>query len=198
MKYFHLLTDRLDVSKALASVLGVPGLWHERTFRQRAQANSETECIFLRYQTATQQELYGYNTSNEWEAIARGLECVDLPEYFMLPAIREIVQQIQWLTCSDRLGRVILVKLPAGKRVYPHSDSGNYANYYQRICIPLLSEPGNVMREGDEVQYMKPGEAWFIDLDVEHEAENLSDQDRITLFVDVKPASASPWMGELE
>ena len=186
LKYFFKIGDGIDAVPVLMALHRNKELWKKRVFRQRAFANSETETIFLRYQDASQQELYRFNTEDSFEAKWRGLECIDTDDYFMLPEVRPIVSTLMHRTQAERLGRVILVKLPPGAKVHSHHDRGNYADYYQRICIPLQSLPGNAMREGDESLWMKSGEAWFIDLNVEHEAVNQSDDDRITLFVDVR------------
>jgi len=197
MKYFHQIGTNLPIAPILDALHFQQDLWDKRTFRQNARANAETECIFLRYQNASQEDLHFFNTAPKfnWEAMHRGLECVDLEEYDRLPEVRPVVNAVMAVVGAERLGRVILVKLPPRSRVYPHNDAGNYADYYQRICIPLQSLDGNFMREGDETVYMRPGEAWFINLEVEHEAWNDSDDDRITLFMDVKLRDRNPLRG---
>lgn len=192
MKHFFKIGEGLDVMPAMLAIRRHPELWSKRQFRQRTKANSETECILLRYQCAPQQDLYRYNLSNmqDCEAAHLGLECHDLIEYSLLPEIRPIVRTIMDTVSAERLGRVLLAKLPPGKRVYPHDDGGLYVDYYTRVVVPIYSQPGNISRIGGEFQVMLPGEAWFYDYKTEHEAVNDSQDDRIHLFIDVRlPAS---------
>lgn len=188
MKHFFKIGDGIDVMPVLIALHRHPELWGRRTFRQTVKANSETECILLRYQNAPQENLYRYNlsTMDDCEAAHRGLECYDMEEYSLLPEVRPIVRLIMDRVGAERLGRVLFAKLPPGKRVYPHDDGGLYVDYYHRVVVPIQAECGNISRIGDEHNIMLPGEAWFYDYKTEHEAVNESNEDRIHLFIDVR------------
>ncbi len=203
MKHFFKIGEGLDVIPLTLAIGRHPQLWDKYKFRQTVKANSETECIILRYQDAPQQKLFEYNlakppalipNSDEFdeqalawhEAVNLGLECHDVDEYRYLPEARALVNAVMGRLGGERLGRVLLAKLPPGKRVYPHDDSGLYVDYYTRVVIPITAESGNLSRIGDEYAIMSPGEAWTYNYAVEHEAFNGSTEDRIHLFIDIR------------
>ena len=85
------------------------------------------------------------------------------------------------------LGRAKIVCLPAGKRVYPHVDRGEYYRVRNRYHLVLRSADGSWLKAGDEDVRMKEGELWWFDNDQMHEAYNDGDQDRIHLIFDMLP-----------
>jgi aspartyl/asparaginyl beta-hydroxylase (cupin superfamily) len=49
--------------------------------------------------------------------------------------------------------------------------------------------PGALTAAGDEIVQMAPGEAWWMNNRAEHEVANNSEQDRIVLIADIRPAT---------
>jgi hypothetical protein len=203
MKHFLRIGENLETFPLFMAIQRQPELWEKHRFRQTVKANSETECILLRYQTAPQEHLFRYNLAKEPKYIANdeaindyaafwheanhlGLECNDTPDFEKLPEARPLVAWVMARLGAERLGRVLLAKLPPGGRVYPHDDAGLYVDYYKRVVIPIQSDAGNWSRIGDEFMMMPVGEAWIYDYKTEHEAMNESNDDRVHLFIDVK------------
>jgi len=90
-----------------------------------------------------------------------------------------------------QLGRAKLVMLPAGRRVYPHIDRGDYYRVRDRYHLVLKSAAGSWLRAGDEEVTMREGELWWFDNKAIHEAWNHGDQDRLHLIFDMlSPAGA--------
>ncbi len=89
---------------------------------------------------------------------------------------------------NSLLGRAKIVCLPAGKRVYPHIDRGEYYRVRNRYHLVLRSTAGSWMKAGDEEVRMREGELWWFDNDQMHEANNDGDQDRIHIIFDMLPA----------
>ena len=85
------------------------------------------------------------------------------------------------------LGRAKIVCLPAGKRVYPHIDRGEYYRVRNRYHLVLRSATGSWLKAEDEDVRMKEGELWWFDNDRLHEAFNDGDQDRIHMIFDMLP-----------
>ena len=195
MKHFVLMGTGLDIAPAKLALKRADAmrLWDKYAFRQKTEANKETQCILMRYQNAPQLDLYhaNLNDGSDDHAWRIGLECFDTLEYSLLPEFRPLVAWVMARTGADRLGRVLLAKLPPDKRVYTHDDRGLYVDYYTRIVIPItVHQPGNVARIGDEFLEMNEGEAWTYAYEVEHEAVNNTPFDRVHLFVDVRLPSA--------
>jgi aspartyl/asparaginyl beta-hydroxylase (cupin superfamily) len=84
------------------------------------------------------------------------------------------------------LGRVIITKLPPGKKITPHVDGGAPATYFSRYQIALQSLPGALFTIGDETVNFESGEVWLIDNKKEHSVVNNSRDDRIVMIVDIR------------
>lgn len=85
------------------------------------------------------------------------------------------------------LGRAKIVCLPAGKRVYPHIDRGEYYRVRNRYHFVLRSSQGSWLKAADEEIRMQEGELWWFDNNQMHEALNDGDQDRIHMIFDMLP-----------
>ena len=78
--------------------------------------------------------------------------------------------------------------LPAGRRVYPHIDRGEYYKVRNRYHFVLRSADGSWLKAADEEVRMKEGEVWWFDNNQMHEAHNDGDQDRIHIIFDMLPS----------
>ena len=85
------------------------------------------------------------------------------------------------------LSRAKIVCLPAGRRVYPHVDRGEYYRVRNRYHLVLRSSMGSWLKAGDEEVRMREGELWWFDNKQMHEAFNDGDQDRIHMIFDLLP-----------
>lgn len=88
--------------------------------------------------------------------------------------------------------------LPAGRRVYPHTDRGEYYRVRNRYHLVLRSASGSWLRAGQEEVRMKKGELWWFDNNEVHEAHNDGDQDRIQLIFDLLPCARAAEVFGLE
>ncbi len=86
------------------------------------------------------------------------------------------------------LGRAKIVCLPAGKRVYPHVDRGEYYRVRGRYHFVLRSADGSWLKAGDEEVRMREGEVWWFDNNQMHEAHNDGEHDRIHMIFDMLPS----------
>ncbi|GAB5470344.1 MAG: hypothetical protein Kilf2KO_33740 [Rhodospirillales bacterium] len=118
---------------------------------------------------------------------------------------RRDVHESRWTSGSDRfalacsfieqvaarrdglLSRAKIVCLPAGRRVYPHIDRGEYYLLRDRFHLVLRSARGSWLRAADEEVRMQAGELWWFDNKQVHEAHNDGDEDRIHLIFDLLP-----------
>lgn len=88
---------------------------------------------------------------------------------------------------ESQLSRAKIVCLPAGHRVYPHIDRGEYYRLRNRYHLVLKSTRGSWLKSGDEDVRMQEGELWWFDNDALHEAFNDGDEDRIHIIFDLLP-----------
>jgi len=83
------------------------------------------------------------------------------------------------------LSRAKVVRLPAGAKVYPHIDRGEYYRIRDRYHLVFQTAPGNLLRCDDEEVHMKRGELWWFDNKKMHSAINASERDRIHFIFDL-------------
>lgn len=129
------------------------------------------------------------NETNAVDRAFKELECEDRDEYALLPEIRPLVTLLMSHAEGERLGSVSVVKLKPGGLIDEHRDEGPYSEYYDRFHIALVSpSESRLVIDGQRLN-MRPGEAWWINHTKLHYAENLSQDPRIHLIVDIKVRS---------
>ncbi|MGZ2255931.1 aspartyl/asparaginyl beta-hydroxylase domain-containing protein [Roseobacter sp. A03A-229] len=179
MKYFKRLKSEIDPAPFLEEISGIADAWDMSTGRQdKIPVQREAKAIPLR----------GLRKS-----AIRGRARRDVHESrwttgsAQYPVARAFLEQFAEEQDSI-LGRAKIVCLPAGKRVYPHIDRGEYYRVRNRYHFVLTSTHGSWMKAGDEEVRMQQGELWWFDNDQMHEANNDGDQDRIHMIFDMLPA----------
>lgn len=177
MNNLMLLAEGIDVMPLVLAVKSRPELWSENTIRQDfpESPHHQTQTILLRFNHFSAPE----DALDEHESL-------DFPAYAKLPQARPLVNGLMARVAGERLGRVMIVRLPAGCKVDPHSDSGSHAAYYDRFHIVLESHEGNMFRVGDETVHMQTGQVWWFQNAIEHEAVNDSQHDRLHLIIDIR------------
>lgn len=85
---------------------------------------------------------------------------------------------------GERLGGVFLFKVPPGKKIYPHTDSGWHAEYYDKfnICI----QGGAAFHYDDQVMLAETGDIHWFTNDSDHWIINTSSKDYITLTLSIR------------
>ncbi len=86
---------------------------------------------------------------------------------------------------SLQLARI--VKLQAGGQVYRHVDAGLYYLLRDRYHLVLQSRSGSRMQCERQTSTWHPGEVWWFNNHVPHQAFNDSDDERIHVIFDVLP-----------
>lgn len=169
-----------DVTSLCNQILAQPALWKADTYlRDYPQGPfGDTETIFLRFPPASVTELERAQKDQH--------ECVWMDGAIHLPAARPIILWLMMRIEGERLGRVMINKLRPGGRVFPHADTPEHANYWDRYHIVIASQPGANFRCGDETIHMQTGAVWWFQNAIEHEVVNNSGADRIHMIVDVR------------
>ncbi|WP_130402144.1 aspartyl/asparaginyl beta-hydroxylase domain-containing protein [Thalassococcus sp. S3] len=179
MKYFKCLKPNLDPKPFLDEIASIDGAWDMSTGRQdKIKVQREAKAIPIR----------GLRKSAIGDRARRDVhESRWTTGSQPFVKVREFLEQFAEEQDSI-LGRAKIVALPAGKRVYPHIDRGDYYRVRNRYHFVLRSTDGSWMKAGDEEVRMKEGELWWFDNDQMHEAMNDGDQDRIHIIFDMLPA----------
>lgn len=119
-------------------------------------------------------------------------ESVWYPESEQIPELKPVVFDLMRLVEGERLGAVLITKLPPGEEIKPHVDGGWHAGYYSKFYVPVTDAPGQNFYWDDGHIEPKLGEAWRFDNSVPHWVKNESNEDRISLIVCIKTARFKP------
>ncbi|CUH88845.1 Aspartyl/Asparaginyl beta-hydroxylase [Phaeobacter sp. CECT 5382] len=178
MKYFKLIEPNIDPAPYLQEISGVEDAWSVSTGRQdKIKVQREALAIPLR----------GLRKSAIGDRKRRDVhESRWTSGSLKYPTARKFLEAFA-ASQNSILGRAKIVCLPAGKRVYPHIDNGEYYRVRDRYHFVLRSTSGSWMKTGDEEVRMKEGELWWFDNNVMHEASNDGDEDRIHMIFDMLP-----------
>lgn len=107
------------------------------------------------------------------------------PSRRLLPDVEKIsLDMMAYFRCVQ-LGGVLITKIPAGGRIFPHNDRGTWhPEFFNfKIYIPLKSNQGCLNKCETDTIIMSPGECWSFDNLKEHSVENNGLTDRITLII---------------
>ena len=179
MKYFKCLKKNVDPKPFLDEIAHIEGAWAQSTGRQdKIEVQREALAIPLRglRKSAIGDRKRRDVHESRWTS---GSARFELARRFLEDFAHEQ---------DGILGRAKIVCLPAGKRVYPHVDRGEYYRVRGRYHFVLRSADGSWLKANDEDVRMKEGEVWWFDNNQMHEAHNDGDQDRIHIIFDMLPS----------
>lgn len=91
----------------------------------------------------------------------------------------ELVKEMRGLA----LGAVLITKIPAGKRVYPHVDQGWHARTFEKFAVQVQGNARQAFHFEGESLVTDAGDLYWFDNAFPHWVINDSDEDRITLIV---------------
>jgi hypothetical protein len=86
--------------------------------------------------------------------------------------------------CGESLGGVLIYRIPPGKKIYSHVDSGWHVNYHDKFNIYLQADERTYFRyeNGEEIRACSGDVFHFIN-NVKHEVVNEGGQDHIVMTV---------------
>ncbi|MEL6564151.1 MAG: aspartyl/asparaginyl beta-hydroxylase domain-containing protein [Pseudomonadota bacterium] len=180
MKYFKKIRSDVPVGPFLSEIARVDDAWANATGRQD--------------KIAVQREALAIPLRGLRKSMLLGRARRDVHESrwttgsVNFPVARAFLEDVSTELDAD-LSRAKIVCLPAGKKVYPHIDRGEYYRFRGRYHFVLKSSAGSWLKAGDEEVRMHEGELWWFDNDQMHEAFNDGDQDRVHIIFDLLPAA---------
>ena len=117
------------------------------------------------------------------------------PAYRALPAIRDIVFPLMHMLKGERLGGVLITKIPPGGRVLPHADTGWHAGYYEKFGVQIESHQQQAFCYDDGQHITAPGDVFWFRNSRPHWVINDSPVDRITMIVCIRSDQQQPLGG---
>lgn len=179
LKHFRLIGRFDQAQEILQEVQSQPDLFDvDASRQQRVQVQRETRSIPVR----TKQRRTDLPEQRDRDVLGSQWT----PWADRLPRLRAFLEHIAEQQ-DALLGRVRVVNLPAGQRVYPHVDRGNYYRQLDRHHLVLRSTDGSWLKSGDEEVRMRAGELWWFDNLQLHEAMNDGEHDRLHVIFDLLP-----------
>lgn len=178
MQYFRRVGSTVDPKPFLDEIASIDDAWDASTGRQdKIKVQREALSIPIRglRKSAIGDRKRRDVHESRWTTTSR-----------LYPVAREFLRKIAREEDSQ-LSRAKIVCLPAGRRVYPHVDRGEYYLVRHRYHLVLRSTQGSWLKAGDEEVRMREGELWWFDNKQMHEAFNDGDQDRIHMIFDLLP-----------
>lgn len=173
MRYFYKLCEGVMTMPIMAALARQPELWDQDKARTTFEGtpHAQVSDILLRF---------GKPDGND-------LEAIDRDAMRFIPNAKKVALDIMTMVGGSRLGRVVITKLEAGKKILPHADTqGEYAKYYSRYHLVLQGLPGSLFTCGDETINPRTGEVYWFDASAEHSLSNNSRDDRVHMLIDVR------------
>lgn len=110
-------------------------------------------------------------------------ESVWYPAYHDLRCIDDIIFPLMAAVKADRLGAVLITRIPPGREVKWHTDNDWHANYYDKYAVQVAGNAKQAWHCRDGSLVTKPGDVYWFNNQAEHRVTNDSDEDRITMIV---------------
>lgn len=185
MTHFPILSENVCVAPIFDALLANPDLWNSKEGRKDLENSPHKEApdIWLRY-----------NDYSEFEKDRNSFNDEHIPVWYdawnKLPQLRPVVFGLMAAFEGEMLGGVLITKVPAGKKVYPHVDDGWHVQYYDKFYIQIQGAKGCdfCCQEDGEIERFNPktGQLYMFDNRKMHWVDNDSDVDRITLIVCIR------------
>lgn len=162
--------------KPLVAALADPGLWDRIRFRKEAYEHSQMSDIWVRYN----------DIKNLGEHFNDEHESVWYPIYHEIQEFRPLVFDVMGLVFGERLGGVLVTKIPPGQEVRPHVDFGWHARYYEKFALQLQGHEAQSFNFEGEKLVPKTGDLYTFNNSFQHWVVNDSPIDRITMIICIK------------
>lgn len=181
MKCLRWVPGRIEVQPLLSQIEAHPELWDDFDFRTNSAISPHREMsdIIVRYNARE-------NFQGDRITFNEAHESVWYPCIREIPAAIPIALEVMRLVEGERLGMVLITRIPPHKQCYPHRDAGWHARYYDKYAVQLASAPGQAFCFEGESLSADPGEIYSFENSQVHWVTNDTDFERMTLIVSVR------------
>lgn len=181
MAKIMLVAEGVDIMPLALQIERHPDLWNQHAGRTEGYASphQRIDDIWVRYN-------HWSNFDGDMAAFNEAHESVWYPAATQLPAVRDIVFPIMARVHGERLGGVLITRIPPGGRVEPHTDHGWHAEYYAKYAVQIKSARGQAFCFEGEQLATKPGDVYWFDNAHKHWVVNDSDVERMTMIVCIR------------
>jgi hypothetical protein len=170
MSSIRLIRRGFDVVPLLEEIAACPSAWNRHTLRQRAYVHQAISDIWVRY--------------NPWDNFTGDVAAFNGPHESAWYPVADEIPSVK--VRGERLGGVLITKIPADQMCKPHRDGGWHATYYEKFAVQLASAPGQAFCFEDARLSAEPGDLYTFDNSRLHWVLNPSTEDRITLIMCIR------------
>ena len=174
------LASGLDVARINAESHANPDVWNRYATRRGSYGpHAKLSDIWVRYNDIR-------NLSDSRETFNEEHESVWYPEARVLPSVKDMAFRVMAMVGGERLGGVLITKIPPHTNCDPHVDRGWHATYYEKFAVQLQSDPLQAFHFEGESFSAKPGDLYTFDNSFTHWVTNDSEVDRVTLIICIR------------
>jgi len=183
VKRFLKIAEGINVAPLLAQLEQHPELWGEFGWRKSIPGgpHSEMTDIWVRYN-----DIRPFQASGDFSRFNDEHESVWYPAYHKLSALKAIIFDLMRLVEGERLGGILITRIPPGAGIAPHRDASWHVEHYDKFYVQLKNPPGAVFWTEDEVNRPLPGDIYRFDNRVLHWVKNEGKSERMTLIVCIR------------
>ena len=179
MQAFNKIASGLNINPAQRELHTNYKMFGEFDARKSAgKIHAQMDDIWVRYG-----DINHCIAANDYSTIADEHDSIWLQD---LPEIKSLCFKVMALVEGERLGGVLITKLPRGGQILPHTDKGWHAEYYDKYYIPIQNEEGAVFGFDEGVIAPDEGDIWAFDNSYNHWVQNNSNNERFALIICIK------------
>lgn len=171
----------MDIRPALLQLKQHPELWdqfNERTINETSPHHGVRD-IWIRARDRA-------DLGESWDQyIEEMYDSVWYPAADALPAVKDLCFNLMSSVRGEKLGIVLITKIPPGGQVLPHTDFGYNAENFEKYVIQLEGHPDQTFWFEEGGYAAEAGEVYWFRNTVEHWVTNDSPVDRISLIVSI-------------
>ena len=178
-----LVTDSLPTGTVVEEFMVCYDRFDEHPYRRSGPGNPHMDMtdIWMRYNN-----LQPFLDKGSFEGFGDEHDSVWYPVSDKLPSAKAMAFALMATVEGERLGGVLVTKLPPGGKILPHTDAGWHASYYDKFYVPITAPENSYMGFDDGNIKSKLGQAWWFDNSNTHWVENPTQEERISMIVCIR------------
>jgi hypothetical protein len=189
MTPIKLLSTGFPVSQCLQEIDSNPDVWDRYTLRTAGYTpHSKISDIWIRYNAWENYQGDRARFNSEHDSVW-------YPAVAQLPSVRSLVMDVFNYVQGERLGGVLITKIPPGCMVRPHIDTGWHATYYDKYAVQLRGDNRQAFCFESVQLSTMPGDLYTFDNSKLHWVVNNSDEERMTLIICIRGSKFNQYCG---
>ncbi len=182
MPAFHKLSLTLNTEPLKKALKSKSSLFGQYPMRGEGDSpHSEMKDIWVRYN-----DVKPFLESGDFSKFADEHDSIWYPAYYELPELKELIFKVMSEVNGERLGGILITKLPPKGKIKRHTDSGWHADYYNKYYVPIENYKGSIFGFESGIIEPEQGEVYQFDNSKPHWVENNTNEDRIAMIICIK------------